>query len=85
LIVVGDLMKARRCEECGRVERAGPLVMAECYLNEFTDRLGEVIKRAKPAKLRSLRGHLHEIPTRVVRKALREAAYVSDLFLEEDE
>ena len=85
LLVVGHFMKARRCEECGRVERASPLVMAECYSDEFVDRLGDLVKRAKPSKLRSLRAHLRGIPARVVRKALREAAYVSDLLLRQEE
>lgn len=85
LIVVGELMKARRCVECGRVMRASPLVMAECYSNEFLDRLGELIQRVEPSKLRSIRGHVHEIPSKVAGKVLREAGYVFDLFLHEDE
>lgn len=84
-ILVGRFMKGRRCEDCGRVYRAGPLAMAECYSNELMDRLGERIKHLKPAKLRALKGHVHEIPSRVVGKVLREAGYVSDLFLEEEE
>jgi hypothetical protein len=59
--------------------------MAECYCVELVDRLGRAIQRAKPSTLRSLKGHLHEIPLKVVGKTLREAAYFSDLFVEEDE
>ena len=84
-ILVGRFMKARRCEKCGRVYRAGPATMAECYADEFVDRLAERIKRLKPAKLRTLKGHVHEIPSIVVGKVLREAGYVSDLFLKEDQ
>ena len=85
LCVVGHLMKARRCQVCGRVMRPTGRVMAECYCDEFVDRLGRVIQRAKPSQLRSRKGHLHEIPMKVVVKALREAAYFSDLLVEEDE
>jgi hypothetical protein len=59
--------------------------MAECYCDEFVDRLGRVIQRAKPSQLRSCKGHLRELPLKVVGKALREAAYFSDLLVEEDE
>ncbi len=85
LTVVGHLMKGRRCQKCGQVMRARGRVMAECYCDEFVDRLGKVIQQAKPSKLRLLKGHLHEIPLKVAGKALREAAYFSDLFVEEDE
>jgi hypothetical protein len=84
-VVVGHLMKGRRCQKCGRVMHATGRVMAECYCDEFVDRLGNVIQRAKPSNLRRLKGHLHEIPMKVVGKALREAAYVSDLLVEDDE
>ena len=86
LIVVGHLMKSRRCECCGHVMRARPLRMAECYADEFVDRLGDLVKRAKPTQFRCMTGwDLLGIPHRAVRKVLRETAYVSDLFLEEAE
>ena len=84
-ILVGKFMKGRRCEECGRVYRAGPRVMAECYSDELMDRLGERIKRLKPAKLLALKGQVHKIPSKVVGEVLREAGYVFDLFLKEEE
>jgi len=84
-IMVGNFMKARRCTECGRVMRTVPLAMAQCYLDEFTDRLGEAIKRAKPGRLLQLKGRLHEYPTRLAGKFLRETAYLYDLFLQPPE
>ena len=86
LIVVGNFMKARRCRGCGRIMRARHFLMAECYVDEFVDRLGDLIKQAKPSKVHSLGiEHLLEIPRRTVRKALQEVAYVTDLLVEETE
>jgi len=47
LLVVGKLMKARYCEQCGKVLRADAGTMAECYLDEFSDRLGDLVKSIK--------------------------------------
>ena len=80
-IWVGKFLKARRCESCGEVMRAGRRTMAECYLDEFADRLAKFPPMIKPKNLRSLRGHVHELPARALKKAAREIAYVSDLFL----
>jgi NMD protein affecting ribosome stability and mRNA decay len=81
LLLVGNLMKARCCEECGAMARPGPRLLAECYLDEFVDRLGELVKAAKPVRLQSRLERLHEIPAEASRMALREVAYLDDLFL----
>ena len=83
MVVVGNFMKARRCRSCGEVMQASRTLMAECYADEFVDRLGNLMKQAKPSKMHYLAiGDLLGIPRRTVRKVMEEAAYVSDLLLE---
>lgn len=82
LIVVGNFMKARKCRSCGRVMQASRALMAECYADELVDRLGNLMKQAKPSKVHFLAiGDLLGIPRRTVQKAMEEAAYVSDLLM----
>ncbi len=81
LLVVGHMMKARRCEVCGGIVRPKTPLLAECYMDDFFDRLGNLVKSAKPTRLRSYTGHLYEIPLDAGKLVLREAAYLDDLFV----
>ena len=66
--------------------QASRTLMAECYADEFVDRLGNLMKQAKPSKVHWLAiGDLLGIPRRTVKKAMEEAAYVSDLFMSKTE
>jgi len=78
---VGKLLKTRRCESCGEVMSARRRVMAKCYLDEFADRLAKLPPLVKPEKIRALGGRAHKLPSRALRRAAKEMAYLSDLFL----
>lgn len=83
-VVVGRLMKSRKCEVCGRVIQPARLALAECYVDELVGRLGVFVQSFKPTHIRSFKGRLQEIPRMAGMKVLQEVAYLGDLFFEDD-
>jgi len=79
-VYVGDLLKSRRCEQCGDVVSPAKRLMVDAYLDEFFERLCH-----KPVEMKhKYQNHWLRlaalIPAKFFTKLRNEIHYVGELF-----
>jgi hypothetical protein len=85
-VVVGKMLKCRRCMECGNWVRPSTRVMAEAYFNEAIDRaLTKPYRWLREEHRYNWKGELVRLPMRLLEKLKKEKLYLKALFGSESE
>ncbi|MDK1030615.1 MAG: bh protein [Planctomycetia bacterium] len=80
-VVVGKLLKCRRCMQCGNWVSPGRRVLAEAYFNEAIDRaLTKPYRWLRQEHRYNWKGELVRLPLRLLEKLRQEKEYLEALF-----
>jgi len=80
-VVVGKLLKCRRCLQCGNWVRPSRRLLAEAYFNEAIDRaLTKPYRWLRQEHRHNWKGELVKLPMRLLSKISKEKRYLEALF-----